>query len=122
MAISTAPLTLTSGLKHVTDTDSDATSEDNINSGAATLHLVYIDNTANAAKSYTKFWDNTGPTVGTTAPDMVIPCDASSTATLAIPAGVAFGTAISFATVTDGGGTAGTTNPTSNVIVELVIS
>ena len=122
MAITTSPLTLTSGLKHIVDTDSNATAEADINGGAATLYLVYIDNSLNAAKSYTKFWNNAAPTVGTTAPDMSLPVDASSTLKLAIPAGIAFGTALSFATVSDAGGTAGTTDPTSDVRVELVIA
>lgn len=120
MAITTQSPVLTTGMKVVRDTDSDATSEDNINSGAATLYLVEIAN-PNASAVYTKLYNSTGPTVGVTAPDMAIPCAASSTVRLAIPKGVAFATGISFATVTDGGGTAGTTNPTSDVTVALVI-
>lgn len=122
MAITNSPLTLTSSLKHIVDTDSNATSESDILGGAATLYLVYINNSANAAKSYTKFWNNAAPVVGTTAPDMSIPVDAGETLKLAIPAGVSFGTALSFATVSDAGGTAGTTDPTSDVRVELVVA
>lgn len=122
MATTKQDMDLTTGLSVVRDTDSDATSESNLNSGAATLYLLSIDNSANAsAKTYTKLWDATAPTVGTTAPDMVIPVPGGATVTLAIPEGLDFLTGLSIASVT-AGGTGGITGPTSDVSVVLVFA
>src|SRR5574341_876168 len=122
MAVTKQDMDLTTGLTIVRDTDADATGEMYMNSGAATLWLVSIDNTANAsAKSYFKLWNATAPTVGTTAPDMIIPAPGGATVTLAIPEGLSFATGISAACVT-AGGTGGITGPTSDVVTILVIS
>ena len=122
MATSITGLTVTSSAKLVVDLDCDATSEANVNSGAATIYWIYIDNTANPLTAvFLKMWNATGPTVGTTAPDTVIPCPGGKIIKVSIPKGDAFGTGLSFACVTDGGGTAGTTSPTNNVIVKMVI-
>ena len=56
--------------------------------------------------------------MGTTVPDMILKCAASSTVTYQFALGIAFGTAITIAGLT-AGGTAGTTSPTSNVIVKV---
>lgn len=121
MAIQKQDMDLTSSLSLIRDTDADATGEMDMNVGAAILWLVSIDNSANAAqKVYFKLWDATAPTVGTTAPDMVIPCPGGSTVTMAIPEGLSFATGISCACVT-AGGTGGTTNPTNDVVTALVI-
>ena len=120
MAVLTQTLSLTSSLKLTRDTDSDATSESNINSGAATLYLIQIDNSANASqKVFWKAYNNTAPTVGTTAPDLVIPVAGGATVRCAIAAGIVFGTGLSFATVL-AGGTANTSSPTNDVAVALV--
>ncbi len=122
MATTKQDMDLTTGLSVVRDTDADATSEANLNSGAATLYLVSADNSANAsAKSFLKLWDATAPTVGTTAPDMIIPIPGGATVTLAIPEGVAFTTGLSMACVT-AGGTGGITGPTGDVSVVLVFA
>ncbi len=95
--------------------------QDDINAGAATLYNLQITNTANlATKVYLKLYNSANPTIGTTTPDMVIPCPGGSTVRMAIIEGVAFSTAISTACVTNGGGTAGTTAPTSDVPCVLV--
>lgn len=121
MAIQKQDMDLTSSLSLVRDTDADATGEMDMNVGAAVLWLLSVDNSANAAqKVYFKLWDATAPTVGTTAPDMVIPCPGGSTVTMAIPEGLSFATGISCACVT-AGGTGGTTNPTNDVVTALVI-
>jgi len=122
MAVTKQDMDLTTGLTVVRDTDADATSEADINSGAAVLWLISIDNTANAsAKSYLKIYNATAPTIGTTAPDIIIPAPGGATINVAIPDGISLGTGLSFACVT-AGGTGGTTNPTSDVSVVLVIS
>ena len=122
MAVTKQDMDLTTGLTVVRDTDADATSESDMNTGAATLYLVSIDNSANASqKNYLKLYDATAPTIGTTTPDMIIPCPGGSTVTLAILEGLSFATGISAACVT-AGGTGGITSPTSDVITVLVFS
>lgn len=122
MATTKQAMSLTSSLKVVRDTDADATSEADLNVGAATLYLVSIDNSANASqKVYFKLWDATAPTVGTTAPNMIIPAPGGATVTLAILEGLSFATGLSAACVT-AGGTGGITGPTSDVITVLVFA
>ena len=122
MATTKQAMSLTSGLKVVRDTDADATGEADMGPGASTLWLVSIDNSANASqKVFFKLWDATAPTVGTTAPNMIIPAPGGATVTLAILEGLSFATGISAACVT-AGGTGGITNPTSDVITVVVIS
>lgn len=123
MATNIIGLSTTSALKLVIDTDCDATSEANVNSGAATIYQVYIDNTANTSTTvFFKAWNATAPTVGTTTPDLTIPCGGGKKMRAVCQLGDAFGTGLSFACVTDGGGTAGTTSPTNDVIVKIVMA
>lgn len=109
---------LGSSLVQVRDTDSDGTSEANVRAGATTIYAIYVDNSLNGAASYLKLYNATAPTIGTTAPDMIFMVPASTKVTISFALGIAFGTGLSYATVT-AGGTAGTTNPTSDVIVEI---
>ena len=123
MATNITGLVTTAALKLVVDTDCDATSEANVNSGAATIYAVQVDNRANPSTTvYLKMWDATAPTVGTTAPDQVFPCGGGKIMTALNTDGDAFLTGLSFACVTDGGGTAGTTSPANDVIVKVVIA
>lgn len=122
MATTKQAMSLTSSLKVVRDTDADATSESDLNPGAATLYLVSVDNSANASqKVFLKLYNATAPTIGTTAPDVIIPVPGGSTVTMAVLEGLSFATGISAACVT-AGGTGGITNPTSDVITVLVIA
>lgn len=122
MAVSKQNLGLTSGLTLVRDTDSDATSEDNVNSGVAVIYLIEVDNTLNAnAAVYTKLYNSTGPTVGTTDPEIIVLAPKGKIQTFGVPEGISFGTGLSFATVTTAG-TAGTTSPTGNVGVKIVLA
>jgi hypothetical protein len=116
MAVSN--LSLLSGASLFTDT---------VNSGvgvvvkasSTVLYELELDNTANAAASYTKLY-NTGTTViGTTIPDCVYLIPAATKITQVLPGGVTFGTALSVCTTT-AGGTVGSTGPTSSVVVKLV--
>lgn len=121
MATSKQDMDLTTSLTIVRDTDADGTAEANVNSGAAVLHLLQVDNTGNAsAASYLKIYDATSATVGTTEPDVVIRVPGGATLKLAIPQGLSFATGITFACVT-AGGTGGTTSPSSDVGVVMVI-
>lgn len=114
-------LDLPHGLTIVADTTSDATPANDQRSGATTVYLIEVDNTANVAATYTKFYDAAAPTVGTTAPDLVLKTPAGKRRIFPIPHGLAFSTGLSFASVT-AGGTAGTTSPTSATPVRVACS
>ena len=123
MAVTITPLGgLTGVFKVILDTDADDTVEANVCDGATTIYTVTIDNTANAAVTYLKFWDlalSESITLGTTVPDMILFASASATTTYVFKDGNAFfTTALSYAAVT-AGGTAGVTAPTSNVLVTI---
>ena len=129
MAGSLSPLSMVSGIKVYRQTDVSAAGgadHDDIfdSGGASTLILAKIDNTANAAAtSYLCVYNAINPTVGTTAPDIVIPVVGGATVSVAMyrssTPSVALGTGISVACKTTGG-TAGTTNPTSDVVLTAV--
>ena len=121
MAITQVGLGFPSGALIYQNTDL-AEVKDAIKASSAVLYLIEIDNSLNAAEAeYLKLYNaaSGGVTVGTTAPDMVIYIPAAAKFTIAFPAGITFGTALTAACVT-GAGTAGTTGPTSNVTVRLV--
>ena len=120
MATSSVTLGYPSGTKLFSDTDNTGTAV-GVASASSTIYEIEVDNSANAAASYTKLWNTAsgGVTIGTTAPDMILYLAASASKVFVFPAGLVFGTAITLATVTTAG-TAGTTNPTSDVIVRIV--
>lgn len=126
MAITLVTLAGPSGIKIYNNTDLDGT-KDAVTSVSTKVYEVYVDNSANAgAASYVKLWNvaSGSVTVGTTAPDEIIyvPGGARVTHYLMTVAGPGktFGTAVTAACVTTAG-TAGTTNPTSNVDVSIVM-
>lgn len=122
MAISSTPLNTNITANIVQDSASNATSEDNVRNGATTVYMVDVDNSANAAVTYVKLYDSAAPTVGTTAPDMILKVTASARKVFVFDmAGIAFTTGLSFASLT-AGGTAGVTGPTSDVIVKILCS
>lgn len=102
--------------KIVKDTSTDNTAATNTTGASGTLYLVEVDNTANGAASYVKFYNTATVTVGTTAPDLIIMVPASSRVNCMFSTGIAFGTAFSHACVT-AGGTGGTTSPGSAVVL-----
>ena len=123
MAVTIIPLGLGSGngQRIIRDADTDETAEVNVNDGAATIYALTIDNTANGAKSFVKFWDAADTVVvGTTAPNVIIMMPASVSRTFVFKTGLTLGTGLSFAAVTTAG-TAGTTGPTSAVIMNVVV-
>lgn len=90
-----------------------------VKGSSGVISMIQVDNTANGAASYVKLYNTAGAvTVGTTVPDDVILVPASTRIELVIPAGKTLGTGIQVATVT-AGGTAGTTSPSSAVIVRI---
>ena len=107
----------------IEDLDADATGEDDVNSGAATVHEIFIDNTGNsAAATFLKLYDNTNPTVGTTDPEFILRGRAGIKTRVYCTAGIGHAmTNLSLAAVTTAG-TAGTTSPTTDVIARVRIS
>lgn len=121
MAITITPLGIGgNALRIFRDAAATNTSENNVNDGAATIYAVTIDNTANAAKSFIKFYNAFIPVVGTTDPDMILFAPLSTARTFVFKTGNNFATALSYAGVT-AAGTAGTTSPVSSVIVNIVV-
>jgi hypothetical protein len=103
----------------IEDTSVNSTAQNNVTGAAAVFFGVFIDNTANSAASYVKIYNHAGPTVGTTDPDFVFICPASSTRQYTMAGGVALGTALSYACTTSGG-TAGTASPSNAVLVRIL--
>jgi hypothetical protein len=122
MAFSITPLGIGgNALRLVIETISNATSNNNVNDGAATIYAVVIDNTGNGGKEFTKFYNVAVPTVGTTDPDMILMSVGSLLKTFIFKTGNNFSAFLSFATVT-AGGTAGVTNPVNSVPVKILLS
>lgn len=120
-AVTVTPQSSPVAAKLIVDTDADGTAENNMTGTTGSIYMIDVDNSANGAASYLKLYDAAAPTIGTTAPDWIFKIAASTRSVIGCPGGLAFGTAISMACVT-AGGTAGTTNPTSNVIARLMTS
>lgn len=104
----------------VVQTQATVAPDNNVLGAAGKVYMIEVDNTANAASSYLKLYDDGNPTVGTTAPEDVVRVKAGQKRCLVIPEGLDF-TILSFACVTTPG-TAGTSSPASPVIVRLVCS
>ena len=121
MALSISSAGLASGIKVYKQSVTNGTATKNLTGTTAMVYLVVLDNTANAAASYLKFYNNVNPTVGTTDPDFIIMAPSTTKLTMHIPSGIAFSTALSIACVT-AGGTAGVTNPTSSVLTYIEAS
>ena len=100
-----------------------ATALDDIFSGAKTLQHFQVDCTSNSGENvYFKAYDQASPTVGTTAPDIVLKGFKGVTKTYSImPTGTAFDTnsAVSVACVQEAG-QAGTTAPSGTIDVKVL--
>ena len=122
MAVTNIDLTAPSGAKRYENTALNGTISA-VSSAAGRLYAVRVDNSLNGAASYLKMWNvaSGSVTVGTTAPDWIFKIPASSKKTFIFVGDIddEFDTALSAACVT-AGGTAGTTNPTSSVNVQVV--
>lgn len=110
----------------IRDTTFDASAENDLFGGACTLHAMSIDNTGNVAQVYAKFVDALAITVGTTAPNIIIPVAAGTIVEMTVArqagvGGIPFATGVSCACVTTGG-TAGAVSPTSPVVLALYLA
>ena len=120
MAISNVDLDTLSGLFLYISTDIINTKEA-VKASSTVMYHLDLDNAANGAVTYYKFWNvaSGSVTVGTTDPDMVIHVPASTRIVIPIPAGLTYGTALTVAAVTTAG-TGGVTAPTSDAILRIL--
>jgi len=121
MAISVTNQATPLGARIVQDTNANATAADNTTGTTGTLYYVEIDNTANGGAVYAKFADSTNATGGTTAADICLLCDGSSTKRYVFPNGLSFGTGFSHWCVTSAA-EASTASPGSAVTLRYVTS
>ena len=110
------------GNKLVNDTDADGTAAANTTGAAGTLYYLEVDNTANSGQIvYFKMVDATSGTPGTTAPEYVFMLKGGARRSFIFPLGLVFSAGFTHWCVTTAG-TAGTTDPTSNVVARYVTS
>jgi|GEM_PF-4918732 len=126
MALSISNIVADVGSVYCVQTDA-TVSVDTLKASSGKIFKVEIDNTANTAAVFVKLWDTTGSvTVGGTHadddPDFSFKCPASALRVYSCPSGAAFAVGAKAACVTDGGGTAGTTSPTNDVIYRIQLS
>lgn len=121
MALTQVALGYPSGTKIAQETDLTKTKVA-VKASGGTVYMIEVDNSANAAEAeYLKLYDvaEGGVTVGTTVPDFVLYIPAAAVFSVAIPAGLVFGTAITMIATTTGG-TICTADPTANLIARVV--
>ena len=92
-----------------------------VKASSGTIYEMELDNSANGAATYFKLFNVAAGSVvlGTTAPDLILLVPASTKITLVFPSGLAMGTAISCASVTDKAVTS-TDAPSSSFVVKMV--
>ena len=121
MALSISNIVASPGAFSCLQTDA-TVALDVLKGAAGQIFKVEIDNTNNSVPVFVKAWDTTGSvTVGTTANDFGFKCPASVLRVYSCPNGAAFANGLKVACVTDGGGTAGTTSPTNDVIYRILV-
>lgn len=110
----------------IRDADFDQVAENDLFPGPGTITEMSIDNTGNQAQQvYGKFYDSAAATIGTTAPNMIIPVAGGAIVEMsiamgngAVPGGYSFATGVCAACVITGG-TAGAGGPTNPVVLAL---
>lgn len=90
-----------------------------VTAASTVVYELELDNTANAAATYLRMYNNAAPTVGTTTADTMILVPASTKITMVLPSGVTFGTALSLSAGTSNT-LATTTAPSSSFAVKIV--
>ena len=127
MGVNVADITSPLGSKLITITPCNATASNNIMSGATTVQIIEVDNTANANQiNYVKILNGNGSgnsnvvTVSTDAPNHILAAPAGIKRTFVFPECIAF-TKLNVWCVQEAG-TAGTSSPSSSVKVEILVS
>lgn len=125
MAVKSSSFSTSSVAKLIRDTNVNLTVEDNINSGAANVQQIFIDNKKNTTTDFYLFmWNLTGSvTFGTTKPHSVLFCPKGESKHYIFPRNMVFGTGICIAGATNFAAAAFTPlAPSSNVAVGIYIS
>ena len=104
--------------KMVTQTAASATADDNVFGTTGTVYKIVANNSAAGNDAYLKIYDNTGPTVGTTAPTFQLFCKRNQVTTCFIRKGLTISNALSIAGEQTAG-TAGTTGAASSLRITL---
>lgn len=120
MTVSTTPLNSPLGAAIIVDTDVTATAVNNVRGAPSTVYVIEGDNTLNGSESFIKIYNLAAPIVGTDPPYISIPLPANGTGKWNNLAGKALSVALSYACVTNGGGTAGTSSPSSDVTLRIL--
>ena len=113
--------TLTANI--IEDTNANATKQENVLTGAGSLYVVRIDDSANSTEAvYLKLYDATsGVTVGTSRPAAIFSCPVSTSRQYSIAGGIVFSSGITYAVVKTAG-LQGAVNPSAAVKVYLQTS
>ena len=124
MAVTQTPELSVIPSRAVSDTDADSTPTHSLTgvlpaNTKGYVQSVDVDNALNQAAVHLKFYDSATPVVGTDEPLEILMLQGAARRKIDFPEGLEFSTAISFACVVEPG-TAGTTNPPSNVGVRAV--
>tara|TARA_R100000426_G_scaffold85814_1_gene66217 strand:- start:1017 stop:1376 length:360 start_codon:yes stop_codon:yes gene_type:complete len=117
MAI-TAEIGETNFDKMIVQTAAGASSNDNVFNAAGSVFVIQGDNSS-GTDAYLKLYDSSGPTVGTTAPDVQIYCKGNVTQNVICRGGIVFSTGLSLAAVQEAG-TAGNTGAASSLQVTII--
>tara|TARA_R100001510_G_C7581758_1_gene154487 strand:- start:33 stop:392 length:360 start_codon:yes stop_codon:yes gene_type:complete len=104
--------------KVVQQTTASATPDDNIFNSAGNIFYIQAKNSS-GTDAWLKLYDSTGPTVGTTTPDVQIYCKANVTQNIICRTGISFSTGISMCGVREDG-TEGTTNAADTLQVTII--
>lgn len=83
------------------------------------IYSLELNNSANAAATYLRLYNNATVTPGTTVPDQIMLVPAGATLTIVIPGGVTFGTALALTAGTSAA-LATTTAPASAFALKIV--
>lgn len=90
-----------------------------VKAGSTSILFVEVDNRLNTGESvWAKVYNTATPTVGTTAPDIIIRARAGTRKRVAFPKGCTLGTSTTVA-CTSTAGKAGTTAPAGTVVVTI---
>jgi len=117
MAVYTSGQTVGLQDKLVINTDCDNSSKNDVFGGSVTMYAIRAKNPS-ATVCYLKLYNTAAPTVGTTAPDIIIECPGQAEVTWVMQAGVTFNVVSMSAVQEDGH--EGTTNPAENLDVRIV--
>lgn len=117
----TALSTMTVAGPDYTYVDHDTTSNSTYGvhkASSATVSSIAIDNTDGSGDVHSKFYNNATPTVGTTAPSIIVRAKAGRKSVRMFRTALSFATALTSATVQEAG-TAGTTSPAASVTLDV---